>query len=79
MFNFVVALGLIVAWAILYYQHSYPNSDSVYEDSVQRYALFFVFAALSLGSLVFALVCFVDSDYQIRVMLDVLRLRDGRV
>ncbi len=67
-----LALGTIVAWSIAY------MATLTYEyASAQSYLLFGIFAALAFGSLVFALICFIDLNYKLGAMIIVKRSSDA--
>lgn len=65
--NVVQSLGLVAAWSVVYLEVSYADSKEV-----QNYVLFWILAALSLGSLIFALICFIDTQYTLKPTIYIL-------
>jgi hypothetical protein len=62
--NFILSLAGIIIWSCVYLLVSIEDPENF-----KYYVLFTIFALLSIGSLIFALICFVDSQYTLRPII----------
>lgn len=62
--NVALSLSGVVAWSCVYLLAGHEDPDDT-----KYYVLFGIFGSLAIGSLIFALICFVDSQYTLRPML----------
>jgi len=62
--NIILSLAGIIIWSCVYLLVSIEDPDDF-----KYYVLFAIFGLLAIGSLIFALICFVDSQYALRPII----------
>ena len=65
--NILQSLIYIAVWSAIYLYVNYKGNKIV-----QDYVLFWISAALSLGCLIFALTCFIDTQYTLKPIIYIL-------